>query len=296
MNVRALKYAIALDEYRSFQHAARASNISPSALSRAIQALEDEFELQLFDRSSRDIAITPAGREFISAARMIVLYGDDLRTRMKFLKDATAGSVVFGLAPLPAGLLLSEFLAQMLREEPQINIHAKTGVAPDLLPQIDDGTIEFMICTDTALNDLHQYAVRELHRLDLFVMTRRDHPLARLGEIKQEDLESYPILGGAFPNNMWPTSQGYIPTHTICNNYDAIFAAVAATDACCLCPRIGSKIGNIDPDLFAFTAYSASVFSKDSSLLLVYSRQRPLSLAATLAVRQMQNVIADIRI
>ena len=58
MNIRSLKYAIALDEYCSFQQAARASNISPSALSRAIQALEDEFELELFDRTSRKIVTT----------------------------------------------------------------------------------------------------------------------------------------------------------------------------------------------------------------------------------------------
>src|SRR3546814_9443838 len=73
---------------------------------------------------------------------MMVLSGEDLRTRMQFLKDATAGSVVFGMAPLPAGLFLPRFLVRMLQEVPQINVHAKTGTAQDLLAHVDDGRSE----------------------------------------------------------------------------------------------------------------------------------------------------------
>lgn len=292
MNIRMLKYAIALDEHRSFHRAARASNISPSALSRAISALEAEFDLQFFDRTTRKIVTTPAGREFISAARMMVLSGEDLRTRMQFLKDATAGSVVFGMAPLPAGLFLPRFLVRMLQEVPQINVHAKTGTAQDLLAHVDDGSIEFLICTDTAVGDVHPYQVEELCSFDLFLMTRREHPLAGLEEVCPEQIRPYPMLGGAFPNNMWPASEGYVATHTICNNYDAIFAGVLATDACCLAPRIDQEINGMDPHRFAFTRFSERLFTQRSSVILLHQRDRPLSLAAKLALEQLRHVIS----
>lgn len=292
MNVRMLEYAIALEEHRSFQRAARACNISPSALSRAISALEEEFDLQFFDRATRTIVTTPAGREFISAARMMVLSSKDLRTRMRFLKDATAGSVVFGMAPLPAALLLPPLLTRMLREVPQINVHAKTGTAQDLLAQVDDGNIEFLVCTDSALLDVHRNRVEELCRFELFVMTRRLHPLVGRAELSREDILRYPILGGAFPNNMWPASEGYVPTHSICNSYHAIFAALLETDACCLAPKIELDASGFAQEQFAFTRFSDKLFAKQALLNLVRPPDRPLSLAATLTLEHLRQVLS----
>ncbi len=64
MNTNQLKYFVAVAEYRSFTKAANQYYISQTAITQQIHALEESMNVQLFNRSSRPVALTPAGRIF----------------------------------------------------------------------------------------------------------------------------------------------------------------------------------------------------------------------------------------
>ena len=90
MNTNQLKYFVAVAEYRSFTKAANQYYISQTAITQQIHALEESMNVQLFNRSSRPVALTPAGRIFFLEAKAIL---ERMETAVSKVKDASTGLV-----------------------------------------------------------------------------------------------------------------------------------------------------------------------------------------------------------
>lgn len=90
MNTNQLKYFVAVAQYRSFTKAANQYYISQTAITQQIRALEESMNVQLFNRSSRPVALTPAGRIFFLEAKAIL---ERMETAVSKVKDASTGLV-----------------------------------------------------------------------------------------------------------------------------------------------------------------------------------------------------------
>lgn len=96
MNLLALRYFIAIAEYSSFTKAAEHLYVTQPTLSRQIALLEEEFGVQLFERSKRSLLLTTAGRLLLPEARDIVNRCDRVTEVMKGTKKNTRGSLAVG--------------------------------------------------------------------------------------------------------------------------------------------------------------------------------------------------------
>ena len=81
MTLQQLRYALAVAAHHSFNEAARAVFVTQPTLSTALRELEEELGIQIFERSSRGIEITPDGMEFLGYARKVIEQADELRER-----------------------------------------------------------------------------------------------------------------------------------------------------------------------------------------------------------------------
>ena len=90
MNIKQLKYFIAVAEYKSFTKAANQYYISQTAITQQIQALEEAMNVQLIDRSRRPIALTPAGNVFLGEAKAIL---ERMNTALGKVRDDSTGLV-----------------------------------------------------------------------------------------------------------------------------------------------------------------------------------------------------------
>jgi len=99
MNLRDLKYLIAVAETHHFGKASERCYVSQPTLSGQIRKLEDELNVTLFERTNRSVEITEVGKEILSHARQIMEQADMIRQLAQLHQDPLAGSLRIGVIP-----------------------------------------------------------------------------------------------------------------------------------------------------------------------------------------------------
>jgi LysR family hydrogen peroxide-inducible transcriptional activator len=111
MNLRDLKYLIAVSEHLNFGKAAEACNVSQPTLSMQIKKLEEYLRLSIFERSNKSVMLTDYGHEIVKMARGIIAGADDLVAYSKSCRDPLAGDFRLGAFPTVAPYFLPKIIA-----------------------------------------------------------------------------------------------------------------------------------------------------------------------------------------
>jgi len=189
VNSRQLRAVLAVAEYRSFIAAAAYLRISQPALTLAIKRLEKTLGLPLFQRNTRQVTITAAGREFAAMAERVL---NDLRLSLRGLQelgDRQRGRVIVtSLMSIP----MSGVIAEYSRRFPGIEIDLREGFEEDVRDDLRAGIADFAIGT---LGDLPASQLAESLRVEAYsVVLRRDHPLARARQIEFKSLKDVALV------------------------------------------------------------------------------------------------------
>jgi LysR family transcriptional regulator, carnitine catabolism transcriptional activator len=179
INSRQLRAVLAVAEYRSFIAAAAHLGTSQPALTMTVKKLEDMLGLSLFLRTTRQVTITAAGREFVAMAERV---SNDLKLSMRSLRELTdqrrGQVIVASLPPLP----MSGVIAEYGRRFPGIEIQLREGSQDEIREDVRSGLADFGV---GYLSDLPGSHVGEsLGVEELGVVLRNDHPLARKRQIE----------------------------------------------------------------------------------------------------------------
>ena len=193
MSLRQLHHFTILAEEGSFVAAARRLNLTQSALSHSINALEEQLGIILVDRSKSGTKLTQAGTQVLKDAVNVVRQEATLRQNALALARKESGEARFGFAPLPAHLWLADILSFLINDYPGITASASVSSIDTLLMQLQKDAIEFFICGRILLENVRGLDFETLTFLPLSFLTRRDHPLQEHEEIKLEILKNYTI-------------------------------------------------------------------------------------------------------
>jgi DNA-binding transcriptional LysR family regulator len=193
MDLRKLRHAVALARHLNFTKAADALNLTQSALSRSIQALEDECQLRLFDRNRNVVAITAAGRELVRHAQGLLRKEAELKEMVSHVARGDGGSVALGMAPLASRTLLAPLMSEMIAN-PGFHATVTIGAPKKLLPMLLDESAHICVCTGRELLPQALFASVPLARFPISVVVRAGHPLTRLTSVTPSDLDQYPLL------------------------------------------------------------------------------------------------------
>lgn len=142
MNLRDLQYLVAVADKRHFGQAAAACFVSQPTLSTQLKKLEDTLEVQLVERSSRQVRLTPMGESVAARAREILRLSNDLVDFARAHGDPLAGELRLGLLPTIAPYLLPHLVPVMRSELPRLRVSLIEEQTRDCLSGLAAGTID----------------------------------------------------------------------------------------------------------------------------------------------------------
>ncbi|WP_312183895.1 LysR family transcriptional regulator [Pantoea sp. CTOTU46764] len=195
MNVelRHLRYFIAVAEELHFGRAAQRLNISQPPLSQQIQQLEQEIGAQLFTRTNRSVQITPAGALFLQDARGILLQVEQAARRAARVHTGQEGELRIGFtSSAPFTGLVSDALYQFRQRWPEVHIQMQENNTRQQLAPLHDDRLDLGVMRNTPLpNDLQH---RVLLREPLCAVVHWAHPLADAESISIQALANEPFV------------------------------------------------------------------------------------------------------
>jgi DNA-binding transcriptional LysR family regulator len=239
INSRRLTHLIALAEEGSFARAAERVHLSQPALSRSIQALEDELEMKLFDRATRGVAMTAAGRMLVDRARRVLFETRCLFRDVELLKAHELGEVRIGLGPYAAVVLLPDLLVEFSRRFPKLKVSIELGDGDALLGNLRAEQIDFLVTDRRVPPVTPDVTIQRLPRHDGGWFARPGHPLLARSPVPLTALREFPLVSVTLPAFMKDAlhrllkfrAHEQIPLQVECNDVAVLKEVVAQTDA-----------------------------------------------------------------
>lgn len=193
MELRELRYFLAIAREQSISKAAESLFTSQPSLSRQMQNLEKEIGQKLFIRGNKKITLTETGILLRKRAEeMLALYE---KTQSEILNppESISGEIYIGGGESHAIQIIAKVAKDLLKENPDITFHFFSGDAEGVTEKLDKGLIDFGILVEPA--DLSKYEYLRLPQKDIWgVLMRKDSPLASKEFITPEDLRNVPII------------------------------------------------------------------------------------------------------
>ncbi|MDP7031451.1 MAG: LysR family transcriptional regulator [Gemmatimonadota bacterium] len=153
MEVRPVRYFVAVAEEGSFGRAAQRVGVSQPAVSHGVALLEAELGARLFDRAGRRVALTPEGRDFLEPARQALAAMDGLPGRLDRSRGVVRGRLEIGTTDVASIYVLPRVYRAFRTAHPEVDLSVRVEGTESLLRQLDAGTIELAVIT-MAVGDL----------------------------------------------------------------------------------------------------------------------------------------------
>jgi LysR family hydrogen peroxide-inducible transcriptional activator len=192
MNLRDLKYIVAVAEARHFGKAAERCFVSQPTLSGQIKKLEAELGITLFERTSRSVVITPVGEAVVAHARQMMEQAEAIVQLARAHHDPLAGPLRIGAIPTLSPYLMPLILAPLKKQFPQMKLILSEELTDTLLERLRDYEIDAaLLATPVKDADLE---TRPLFNEPFWVAYPRKHAFYEKDKIALRDLGKENLL------------------------------------------------------------------------------------------------------
>lgn len=192
MNIRDLKYLVALAEHRHFGRAAEVSFVSQPALSMQIKKLEKYLGVQLLERTNKTVLLTTVGEKIASLATQILADVEAMREVAKLTKDPFQSELRLGLIPTLAPYLLPHIMPSITKTLPNLELYLIEEQTHVLIEKLKAGRIDAALLSpplpDKELINHHLFSE------EFFLAIPKNHPWVTRKSIKQEMLSGKNLL------------------------------------------------------------------------------------------------------
>lgn len=193
MEIRVLRYFMAVAREESISGAAEYLHLTQPTLSRQLMDLEEELGKKLFLRGNRKVTLTEDGLLLRKRAGEILDLIEKTESEFREPEESIAGDIYIGAGETAAMRLIAETTMELQARHPQIRYHLFSGNADDVMERLDKGLLDFGILIEPV--DLKKYDYLKLPATDVWgVLMRADSPLAEKESIRPEDLWNVPLL------------------------------------------------------------------------------------------------------
>lgn len=217
MELRHLRYFVAVAELENVSRAALTLHVSQPALSRQIRDLEEELGFLLLQRSAKSVSLTEAGRVFLGEARAVLQRAEQAVTAARAAATGRRRELHVGYAPVPTVRIIPPALRAFHAAQPDVRVKLHDLSSEELLAGLRSGALQLVFLvrpTRAMLRGLHFEA---LVRDQMRVAVPPDHPLARRRSVSLAQLAAEPLV--AYNRREYPEYHEYL---------DALFATVKA--------------------------------------------------------------------
>lgn len=194
MNVstRQLRAFITLAELRNFTRAAAASHLSQPAFSALIRQLEQVLAVQLFDRSTRHVALTAEGEEFLLAAQRVLAEFDNALSGVHERAARERGRVSVALLPSLAADWLPEVLAGFRARHPGLELQVADVLSEPCIERVRSGQADFALAATRV--ETPELRAEVFCSDDFYLVCPEGHPLLKLRSPRPKDLAAWPFV------------------------------------------------------------------------------------------------------
>ena len=193
MELRHLRYFVAVAETENVTRAAARLHVSQPALSRQVHDLEDEIGFALLTRSAKSVLLTEAGKVFLVEARAVLQRAADAVQTARAVAGGLRGEIHVGYAPTLTVQILPQALRAFQNEFPGVRVALHDLSTGEMLTQLRAGKLDVALLVRPEKN-LRGLRVEELARYPLCVAVFPKHPLARLKVIPLKDTVGEPLI------------------------------------------------------------------------------------------------------
>jgi DNA-binding transcriptional LysR family regulator len=196
MELRHLRYFVAVAEALNFTKASARLRVAQPALSRQMTDLEDEMGVDLMKRSPRGVTLTAEGKLFLDEVRELLKRADESVEKVRALARGEYGELHVGYAPSPTVEILPPALAAFQKAVPRVKVLLHDLASDELIAGLQNGTLELAIMVRQSVDDETAGIQFELLRTyPLCVAMTATHPFARLKSVSLEKLAAEPLVG-----------------------------------------------------------------------------------------------------
>lgn len=193
MDIRVLRYFLAVVKEGSITAAAHALFLTQPTLSRQLKELEDELGKKLFNRSNQRITLTEEGLLLRKRAEEILDLVHKTKAEFVALEEAMAGDIHIGCGETERIGYIAHIAKGIQQKYPLIRFHFYSGNAEYVMEKLDKGLLDFGLVIDPV--DISKYYYLNMPSKDTWgVLMRKDSPLASHNVITVADLEHLPII------------------------------------------------------------------------------------------------------
>lgn len=233
MEWKQLRHFVAVAEEGGVTAAARRVGMTQPALSRQMQALEEELGVTLLDRGARSMVLTPAAEVLLADARRLLAFHEGMVARVR----AAGGGLPLriGYSPSLAGEFLPAAIGRFTQMHPGVRVSLHDSTTLEMRRHVLEGRLDVMVAVPCGPGDgLEWHALRECGWV---VATHAQHRLAGRDVVTPRDLDGENLLlfeRDAYPD-YWAHVSGYLKEHAvrliIGGDFDGVASLIAAVEA-----------------------------------------------------------------
>lgn len=202
MTLPQLEHIVALEKYRHFGKAAESCNITQSTLSISIQKLEQELDVEIFDRSSHPIKLTEIGEEIMVQAKVVIMNTKILAEIAKSRKTEASGEIRLGLIGSVSVYLLPKIYKFLSESFPKVRIVAQESQSSSLVQKLKMAELDCAVMSGD-LGDKYLLEI-PLYKEELMAFVSQNDPLYKKDILEIDNLPQermWRLLGQHSPGN-----------------------------------------------------------------------------------------------
>ncbi len=193
MELRVLRYFLAVAREENITKAAGLLHISQPSLSRQLMQMEETLGVKLFKRSRHRVILTDEGRLLRRRAQEIVALADKAEKELAQGEDGVCGEISIGCGETKIMAYLSQMMVSFRQKYPEVAFEIYTAVADDVKEQIENGVLDFGLMLEPV--EISRYHFIRLPLGEKWcALMRKDFPLAEKEKITPSDLAGVPLM------------------------------------------------------------------------------------------------------
>lgn len=193
MELRQLRYFVAVAEREHISEAAESLHVAQSAVSRQISNLETELGTELFERIGRNVKLTPIGKVFLEHALIALEAIDFAAKQVEEYLDPEQGTIKIGFPTSLASFLLPTVISAFKKEHPNVSFHLRQGSYRYLINAVKNRELNLVFLGPVPKKD-EIIDTKILFTEKISALLPATHPLATKKEIQLADLRNEPFV------------------------------------------------------------------------------------------------------
>ncbi len=283
MDLRQLRYFVAVAERGGFGAAASALNVAQSALSRHIKQLEHELGGDLLERGARGVAVTESGKVLLARGRWLLGTVDDIKAEVRTENREPSGTVRLGAPPSLADILYAPLAKIMVERFPRVKLELSEGLTEAICDRLLRAELDLGIVTMPQPNDHLDFEMLVVEQVFLIGAPR--DPLLQKGKLTRREFNTLPAAVLPLSRSPFPPE---VPSSLRVDGATSMKRIAASGLGYGLMPFSG-----IHQEVVAGTLSAALVPWLRADRVLALPRARPVSRATREVVAALKDICRD---